>query len=140
MWLRIANLSGSHANPSMHMCIHHQLNHNCALLGGSKPQEAAQDAASAVKSAVPAEPKEAAKDAVNAAKDSLPEPPKDIPNALQNLFGELIETILLFVLEHLNKYGVRIAGTPITITACPRPVVALQGLLLYMRLSDASIW
>ena len=65
---------------------------SCALLGGSKPQEAAQDAASAVKSAVPAEPKEAAKDAVNAAKDSLPEPPKDIPNPLQNLFGDFIDT------------------------------------------------
>ena len=67
-------------------------NPSCALLGGSKPQEAAQDAASAVKSAVPAEPKEAAKDAVNAAKDSLPEPPKDTPNPLQNLFGEFIDS------------------------------------------------
>ena len=88
MWLQFANLSGSHAAPSMHMCIHHQYNGNCALLGGSKPQEAAQDAASAVKSAVPAEPKEAAKDAASAAKDSLPEPPKDIPNPFQSIFGE----------------------------------------------------
>ena len=56
--------------------------------GGSKPQEAAQDAASAVKSAVPDEPQEAAKDAASAAKDSLPEPPKDIPNPFQSIFGE----------------------------------------------------
>ena len=55
--------------------------------GGSKPQEAAQDAASSVKAAVPDEPKQAAQDAVSAAKDSLPEPPKDIPNPFQNLFS-----------------------------------------------------
>ena len=41
--------------------------------GGSKPQEAAKDAASAVTSAGPDAPKEAA---------------KDIPNPLQNFFGE----------------------------------------------------
>ena len=71
-----------------HVCVT-TVDDTYAPLGGSKPQEAAQDAASAVKSAVPAEPKEAAKDAVSAAKDSLPEPPKDIPNPLQNLFGKL---------------------------------------------------
>ena len=56
--------------------------------GGSKTQEAAKDAASAVKSAVPDQPKEAAKTAASAAKDSLPEPPKDIPNPFQSIFGE----------------------------------------------------
>lgn len=56
-----------------------------------------------MKSAVPDEPKEAAEDTVEAAKDSLPEPPKDIPNPLQNLFGELIGVILLCVLRLLNR-------------------------------------
>lgn len=55
--------------------------------GGNKPQEAAQDAAASVKSALPDKPEEAAKDAASAAKDSLPEPPKDIQNPFQNLFG-----------------------------------------------------
>ena len=58
---------------------------HCA--GGNKPKEAAQDAAEAAKSAVPAEPQQAAKDAVSAAKDNLPEPPKDIQNPIQNLLS-----------------------------------------------------
>lgn len=50
-------------------------------------QEAAKDAASAVKSAIPEQPKQAAQDAASSAKDALPEAPKDIPNPLQNFFG-----------------------------------------------------
>ena len=45
--------------------------------GGDKPNEAAQDAASAVKSALPNEPKQAAKDAASAVKDNLPEAPSN---------------------------------------------------------------
>ena len=56
--------------------------------GGSKPQVDAQDAASAVKSAVPDEPKQAAKDAASAAKDSLPDAPKPDTNPFQSIFGE----------------------------------------------------
>ena len=52
--------------------------------GGSKPQEAAQDAASSVKSAIPDDPKQAAKDAAASAKDSLPEAPS---NPFQGLFS-----------------------------------------------------
>ena len=59
---------------------------HCHHAGGNKPKEAAQDAAEAAKSAVPAEPQQAAKDAVSAAKDNLPEPPKDIQNPIQSLF------------------------------------------------------
>ena len=70
-----------------HVCVT-TVDDTYAPVGGSKPQEAAQDAASAVKSAVPDQPKEAAKDAASAAKDSLPEPPKDIPNPFQSIFGE----------------------------------------------------
>ncbi len=55
--------------------------------GGNKPKEAAQNAAEAAKSALPAEPQQAAKDAVSAAKDNLPEPPKDLQNPIQNLFS-----------------------------------------------------
>ena len=65
--------------------------HPAADAAGGKPQEAAQDAASSVKAAVPDEPKQAAQDAVSAAKDSLPEPPKDIPNPFQNLFSGMCE-------------------------------------------------
>ncbi len=50
---------------------------NPADAGGNKPQEAAQDAASSVKAAIPDEPKQAAKDAATAAKDSLPEAPSN---------------------------------------------------------------
>ena len=58
---------------------------NCvAGSGGSKPQEAAQDAASSVKAAIPDEPKQAAQDAVTAAKDSLPEAPS---NPFQSFFS-----------------------------------------------------
>ena len=74
-----------------------------ALSGGSKPKEAAQDAASAVKSVVPEEPTEAAKDAASAAKDSLPEPPKDISNPFQSIFGEaagMRSTVLDFCVRH----------------------------------------
>ena len=52
--------------------------------GGSKPQEAAQDAASSVKAAIPDEPKQAAQDAVSSPKDSLPEPPS---NPFQSFFS-----------------------------------------------------
>ena len=55
-----------------------------ACEGGSKPQEAAQDAASSVKAAIPDEPKEAAKDALSSAKDSLPEAPS---NPFQSFFS-----------------------------------------------------
>ena len=55
-----------------------------AYEGGSKPQEAAQDAASSVKSAIPDQPKEAAKDAVSSAKDSLPKAPS---NPFQGFFS-----------------------------------------------------
>ena len=51
------------------------------------PQEAAKDAASAVKAAVPDQPKQAAQDAASSAKESLPDAPKSIPNPLQNFFG-----------------------------------------------------
>ena len=59
--------------------------------GPSKVEDAksaGEDAASAVKSAVPDQPKDAAKDAASAIKENLPEAPKDIPNPLQNLFGK----------------------------------------------------
>ena len=92
-----------------------------------------------MKSAVPVEPKETAKDAVNAAKDGLPEPPKDIPNPLQNLFGELIGIIMLSALRLLKRRGVRIVGTPVTLTAWPHPVALIQGLLLYKRPGKASM-
>ena len=52
--------------------------------GGSKPQEAAQDAASSVKAAIPDGPKQAAQDAVSSAKDNLPEPPS---NPFQGFFS-----------------------------------------------------
>ena len=61
------------------------------LAGPSKVEDAksaGEDAASAVKSAVPDQPKDAAKDAASAIKESLPEAPKDIPNPLQNFPGE----------------------------------------------------
>ena len=61
------------------------------LTGPSKVEDAksaGEDAASAVKSAVPDQPKDAAKDAASAIKESLPEAPKDIPNPLQNFLGE----------------------------------------------------
>ena len=45
--------------------------------GDSKPKEAAQDAASTVKSALPDEPKQGAKDAASAVKDNLPEAPSN---------------------------------------------------------------
>lgn len=61
--------------------------HSIPDAGGSKPKEAAQDAADAAKSALPAEPQQAAKDAASAAKDSLPEPPKDLQNPIQNFFS-----------------------------------------------------
>ena len=40
-----------------------------------------------MKSAIPEQPKQAAQDAASSAKDALPEAPKDIPNPLQNFFG-----------------------------------------------------
>lgn len=51
------------------------------------PQKAAKDAASAVKAAIPDQPKQAAQDSASSAKESLPDAPKSIPNPLQNLFG-----------------------------------------------------
>ena len=51
------------------------------------PQKAAKDAASAVKAAIPDQPKQAAHDAASSAKESLPDAPKSIPNPLQNFFG-----------------------------------------------------
>lgn len=57
------------------------------MAGDSKPQEAAQDAASAVKSALPDEPKQAAQEAASAAKDALPEAPKGIANPFQSFFS-----------------------------------------------------
>ncbi len=52
-----------------------------------QPQQAAKDAASAVQSALPEKPVEAAKDAAAAAKDNVPEAPKDIPNPFQSFFS-----------------------------------------------------
>ena len=51
------------------------------------PQQAAKDAASAVQSALPGKPVEAVKDAAAAAKDNVPEPPKQLPNPFQSFFS-----------------------------------------------------
>ena len=58
----------------------------CQLVhaGDNKPKEAAQDAASTVKSVLPDEPKQAAKDAASAVKDNLPEAPS---NPFQSFFS-----------------------------------------------------
>ncbi len=53
----------------------------------NQPQQAAKDAASAVQSALPGKPVEAAKDAPAAAKDNVPEPPKSLPNPFQSFFS-----------------------------------------------------
>lgn len=55
-----------------------------AHAGDNKPKEAAQDAASTMKSALPDEPKQAAKDAASAVKDNLPEAPS---NPFQSFFS-----------------------------------------------------
>ena len=68
-----------------------QLHH---VAGGNKPQEAAQDAASAVKSVLPDEPKQAAQDAASAAKQATPEAPKDIPNPFSGFFSGQASTAL----------------------------------------------
>lgn len=56
-------------------------------VSGGKPQEAAQDAASNVRSVLPDEPKQAAQDAASAAKEATPEAPKDIPNPFSGFFS-----------------------------------------------------
>ena len=68
-----------------------------SFTGPSKVEDAksaGEDAASAVKSAVPDQPKDAAKDAASAIKESLPDAPKDIPNPLQNFLGERSPVLL----------------------------------------------
>jgi len=50
-----------------------------------QPQQAAKDAVSSVKDALPGKPEEAAKDAAAAAKDSVPDAPKI--NPFSNFFG-----------------------------------------------------
>ena len=50
-----------------------------------QPQQAAKDAVSSVKDALPGKPEEAAKDAAAAAKDSVPDAPKS--NPFSNFFG-----------------------------------------------------
>ena len=84
------------------------------LTGPSKVEgakSAGEDAASAVKSAVPDQPKDAAKDAASAIKESLPEAPRDIPNPLQNFLGEqspglLDESYYLADLSHRVRFTI----------------------------------
>ena len=94
--------------------------------GGSKPQEAAQDAASSVKDAVPDEPKQAAQDAVSAAKDSLPEPPKDIPNPFQNLFSGMHMCLCLCNSDHCFL-GRRVLGLVYQISAAEQHSMRPRG-------------
>ena len=56
-----------------------------------------QDAASAVKSALPGEPKQAAQEAASAAKDAVPDAPKEIANPFKSFFSG--DTHILCVLR-----------------------------------------
>ena len=83
--------------------------------GGSKPQEAAQDAASSVKSAIPDDPKQAAKDAAASAKDSLPEAPS---NPFQGLFSGKQASLCQDPRAHTHQMQSKLGVAPLI-----RPVV-----------------
>ena len=83
------------------------------------PQKAAKDAASAVKAAIPDQPKQAAQDAASSAKESLPDAPKSIPNPLQNFFGG---AVCLAVMSHAQS---SVACVFFTLPSCFVPIKTL---------------